>query len=92
MLARTLGRTLDELGQTMSVAEFAEHWEDYRRSPWGERRADIHAALIAQTTANYAGKMRKEAAKLTEFLIDFEKPGEPETELDPATFFGPLLK
>lgn len=92
MLARTLGRTLDELGQTMSAAEFSEHWDDYRRSPWGERRADLHAALVAQTTANYAGKMRKDAAKLTDFLLEFEPRGEAEPEPDPAAFFGPLLK
>lgn len=92
MLARTLGRTLDELGQTMSAAEFADHWSDYRRSPWGDRRADIHAAQISQTIVNWAGKVSKETAQLSDCLLDFEREEEPEVEIDPAAFFGPMLK
>lgn len=92
MLARTLGRTLDELGQTMSAAEFADHWDDYTYRPWGDRRADIRTALLAQQIANYAGKMRKDPAKLTDFLLDFERQPEPESEPDPAAFFGQFLK
>lgn len=84
MLARTLGRTLHELGETMSCNEFMDHWYDYQRNPWGERRADLHAALISQTVANYAGKMRKQAGELKDFLLDFD-PKE-EVEMDPETF------
>lgn len=91
MLARTLGRTLHELGQTMSSSEFADHWQDYVLSPWGEKRDEIHAALISQTIANYAGKVRKDPAELSEFSLRFG-PEEPQKEVDPATFLEQFKK
>lgn len=75
----------------MSAAEFEDHWQDYQHSPWGERRGDIQAALISQTIANYAGKVRKDAAPIKDFLLDFDREPTPDAEPDPAAFFGPFV-
>jgi hypothetical protein len=32
-----MGRTVDELGATMSPQEFLAHHADYHREPWGTR-------------------------------------------------------
>jgi hypothetical protein len=94
MLARTLGRTLDELGRTMSAAEFADHLADYLREPWGDRRADLQAALVSHTVATFAGKTLKDGAPppLSDFLLDFNREAKAPAEPDPASFFGQLLK
>jgi hypothetical protein len=87
-LCRTLGRTLGELGATMSSQEFSVWMDEYAREPWGDNRADLHAAMLGATIANHAGKMRKQPAKLTEFLLDFRRTEEKES--DPAEFFDML--
>lgn len=94
MLARTMGRTLEELGETMSSAEFGDHWLDWVYAPWGDRRADIHAALVCKTVADYAGKTLKEGheTKLEHFLLDFDRDEKLVEEMDPNTFFGSFIK
>lgn len=94
MLARTLGRTLDELGQTISAAEFSGHLADYMHEPWGERRADLRAALVAHTVATFAGKTLKDGAQvpLSDFLLEFDREAKAPAEPDPAAFFGQFLK
>lgn len=52
LLARALGRTLAELGETLSAEEFALWLADYARSPWGPERADVGPAIVASTIAN----------------------------------------
>jgi hypothetical protein len=88
MLARTFCRTLGELGATMTSAEFAEWIEEYIREPWGEYRADLRSAVEAVTVANYAGKMRKEPAQVTDFLLDFDRSQVAVDEIPPEQVFG----
>jgi hypothetical protein len=85
LLARTLGRTLSELHETMSVTEYLMWRDEYARAPWGEERADLQAAVISQTVANFAGRSIKgdEGAKLSEFILDFSGSKEPDVEIDP---------
>lgn len=100
MLARTLGRTLDELGTTMSASEFMAHWDDYRRDPWGGLRDDLNTAHIVKAVANYAGKMRKESIEYADAvdILRYEtdkllNPREHEVaESDPATFLKQIHK
>lgn len=61
-LARTLGRTLEELGETCSAWEFGLHQADYETSPWGPLREDLAAGVIASTLANI--HRSKDAAEL----------------------------
>lgn len=57
-LALRLGRTLEELGDTMTAAEFSLWLEFYREHPWdGEW---LQTGIICATIANYAGKTRAE--------------------------------
>lgn len=48
-LARTLGRTLEELGHTMSAEEFALHVADYEREPWGDERNAMELAAVRRS-------------------------------------------
>jgi hypothetical protein len=83
-----LGRTVAELGQTMSAAEFMDHFDDWARGEWGERRADARAASICQTVASFAGKSLKNNThvKLSDFLLKFETEEDEQLE-DSASFF-----
>ena len=88
----------------MTAAEFSLWAEEYRRSPWGEERDGLHAALVAQTVANFAGKMiNGPPAKLSEFLLDFESDQKPlspqqqaqvvaEEEPDPIAHFKQFMR
>lgn len=59
----------------MSSREFAR-WKAFDRlEPIGEQRADIRAALIAQTVANALGAGKK-PFKLSDFLLQFEADDE----------------
>lgn len=77
----------------MTSAEFSLWIEEYRRSPWGEERDGLHAAIVAKTVADYAGKVRNgSTATLSEFLLDFDTPDpgqavNVETEPDPIKHF-----
>lgn len=55
--------TLEQLGDSMSSAEFSMWLALYKVSPWDERRIDIGFGQVAAAIANYAGKMRKESAE-----------------------------
>jgi hypothetical protein len=77
----------------MDADEFALWAAFYRANPWGEARADLRAAIIASTVANYAGKTRKPEAGLAapaDFIPDFGAAREPEPEPDPLAFFKAL--
>jgi len=90
-LALRLGRTLEELGRTMSAAEFALWLELYREEPWDDSRDDLRAGIIAATVANYAGKVRKEGVQpatpldFMPFVADAgdAEPDEIETDEEP---------
>lgn len=94
MLALRMGRTLEELGNTMSAHEFGLWLELYAQDLWGEMREYERAGVIAATVANYAGMMRgkgSEAAKSTDFmpLSKAQRDAmQEEVEPDPVEFFG----
>jgi hypothetical protein len=70
ILAPHLGKTVAELG-SMTAAEEA-HWiAEYRVNPWGEIRADMRAALVAQMVHNTNAKKPR---KLQDFMLFREKP------------------
>jgi hypothetical protein len=51
-LALALGRTVDELYDTVSAEEF-DRWAEYHSiDPFGEWRADVRSGLIASVIAN----------------------------------------
>ena len=92
MLALRLGRTLAELGATMSSAEFSLWAELYRLDRWGQKSVDemfdYRTGLICATTANFAGKSLAEhagPAKPQDFMPHFQPA--PAEEPDPVTFF-----
>lgn len=92
-LALCLGRTLKELVEGMSAAEF-DMWVAYnRRSPLGPKRGDLQAGIIAATIANYAGRMRgKDAPAATplDFMPLEQRPEPVEEDSDPLAFFRGL--
>lgn len=55
LLARTMGMTLATMDATMSSGEFALHYADYRRNPWGPQRDEFNFAMLASATLNGAG-------------------------------------
>jgi hypothetical protein len=87
-LALRLGRTLDELGRTMSAREFALWLALYRRAPWDDTRADLGFAIVSATIANYAGKVRAKEAKpaAPADFMPFARDPEPEVEEEPDVF------
>lgn len=51
--------------------------------PFGEKRADIRAAIVAQTMANIHRGKNKKAYKLDDFMPQFERPKQaPEQMID----------
>ena len=52
LLARTLGRTLQELADSITAEEYGLWWAEYCRSPWGELRQDTGFGIVAATLAN----------------------------------------
>ena len=52
MLARSLGRTLEELGHTCSAQEFGLWQAAYEAEPWGPFRTELAAGVVASTIAN----------------------------------------
>ena len=71
-----LGCTIQELLTRMSATEYLQWKAYYYLEPFGFERDDYHAALIAQTTANFAGRVKRPIA-LREFMLQ-----KPEPEID----------
>lgn len=92
-LALALGRTLEELGESMSAAEFSMWIARNAKAPIGARRGDLQAGVIAATIANYAGRMRgKDAPPATplDFMPLEQRPEPIEEDSDPLAFFRGL--
>ena len=92
-LALAMGRTLQELGESMTADEFGLWLALYRVDPWGEQRADLRAGIVASTVANYAGMQRSKsagAAKPTDFMPYMGKQDDADVEIepDPMQHFG----
>lgn len=65
-----MGRTLQELGHTMTAREFGLHWAEYTREPWGDYRVDLAGAVVARTLAevNRDREKRAEPFGLADFM------------------------
>jgi hypothetical protein len=88
LLARTLGRTLNELMHTMTAEEFGLWQQSYLQDPWGEERADLRAGIIAATIANVHRGKDTEPYKAADFKPNYSKPKPAETsEESPEQFF-----
>ncbi len=88
-----MGRTLGELAETMSSAEFSTWLELYRREPWDDSRMDLGFGIVASTIANFAGRMRSETAppaRPGDFMPFVERSEEREPEIDPVAYFRAL--
>jgi hypothetical protein len=68
-LALALGKTVTEIEQQMPCRELGEWYAFNSLEPLGEARADLRAALIAFACAAPWSK----SAKLTDFLLDFDR-------------------
>lgn len=84
-----LGRTLAELGATMSSAEFSMWLKLYEMDPW-DAHIDLGFGVLAATVANYAGKMRADGAPDAQpsDYMPLPRPVEVVEEPDPIKFFG----
>lgn len=66
-----MGRTVAELEATLGSGELTE-WLIYSaHEPFGAVRDNLHAAVIAQTIANFSGKI-KTPKELMDFMIEPE--------------------
>ncbi len=68
---------ISDIETKMSAAELMEWMEDYNTEPWGERRADLRAGIIASTVYNMQ-RGRGPAMKASDFMPDFDEK-EPQT-------------
>lgn len=90
MLALRMGRTLGELCDSMSSAEFSLWIEAYKDDRWGGKDEDFRAAVVASTVANFAGKQLANNATTTpqDFMLRYGDQQEVEQEEpDPLAYF-----
>lgn len=90
-LARALGRTLNELGATMSADEFSLHYQDFCLEPWGDARLAVEMAALRSATLR--GPVRNPPG-LQDSLLRFDAPqgAEPAPEMDALDFVAALNK
>ena len=58
----------------MSATEFMQWQVLCSIEPFGDLRADVHAAMLATTISNMSGKSLKTDLQIKDFVIDFIKP------------------
>jgi len=64
------GRTIAEWQEVMSSEEFAEWAAYYEMNPFGPKRADYQAAVIARTIAQ-ANAPKGKTFQLSDFVLEF---------------------
>lgn len=69
--------TVARLSDEMTARELGEWQAMYNISPWGERRADLRAGIIASTIYN-VNITRGKSMKAADFMPDFE-PKKPQS-------------
>ncbi len=74
-MALALGKTVGELSEELSDAEFQEWMSFYRMEPFGEDRADLRAGIIAATIVNVQRGKKGRPVKPTDFM-PYQKAGE----------------
>ena len=63
-----MGRTIDELMNSMTATEFQAWGVYYNEEPFGFEREDYHAGLQCMVIANMSGKVIKGDMPLAKFL------------------------
>lgn len=87
-LARALGRTLHELGATMSAEEFTLHYADFCAEPWGDARLAVEMAALRSAT--YTGAV-KHPPKPDDCLLRWQAPESGAVqEMDPLEFVNAI--
>lgn len=83
---------MQELGETMTAAEFGIWWAEYRREPWGDFRTDLGAGLVAATLANVNRDAKSKPVPFSalDFMPFAREPEPPAAETDPVEFFNAL--
>ncbi len=66
-----MGRTIAELGQSMSAKEYDLWKAEYMIEPWGEERADLRTGTIVQSNL---APHSKEPVKLKDCILSFKEP------------------
>lgn len=87
-LARALGRTLHELGATMSAEEFTLHYADFCTEPWGDARLAVEMAALRSAT--YTGAV-KNPPRIDDCLLRWQSPDAgAAAEMDPLDFVNAI--
>jgi hypothetical protein len=85
-----MGRTVEELQNAMSSAEFGEWIAFYSIEPFGDRIEDLRAGVVASVVANVNRKASTPAYKPLDFIAWAQEPikaGPPTAEAI-ASLFG----
>lgn len=61
----------------LSARQLNELEQFYAQEPFGDRRGDLHAALVASTVAGMAGKTMRSVPKLTDYVLFHAEPPKP---------------
>lgn len=74
---------IDKLLDSLSWSQFVEWKAIYRLDPFGEKRADYRAAVVAFTVASYAAFTKgKDKLKFENFMLNFDRPNDELTVQD----------
>jgi len=87
----SMGWTVPELNERMSAYELTEKKILEQVDPWGPKRADYQAAVIAYVTACCFSGKRKPSFKKILKLFDFEM-AEEQTDEEIAQLFRTIVK
>ncbi|ALB50166.1 DUF4035 domain-containing protein [Cronobacter sakazakii] len=85
-LALRLGRTLDELKQTLTARELRMWIEFDRINPIGDRRGDIQAAQISAAVLNSQGAK----VSMDDVILQWNAPEQEESSAGLEGFFAAL--
>ncbi|EOC0121809.1 DUF4035 domain-containing protein [Cronobacter sakazakii] len=85
-LALRLGRTLDELKQTLTARELRMWIEFDRINPIGDRRGDIQAAQISAAVLNSQGAK----VSMDDVILQWNAPEQEESSVGLEGFFAAL--
>ncbi|EGZ6858233.1 DUF4035 domain-containing protein [Cronobacter sakazakii] len=85
-LALRLGRTLDELKQTLTARELRMWIEFDRINPIGDRRGDIQAAQISAAVLNLQGAK----VSMDDVILQWNAPEQEESSAGLEGFFAAL--
>jgi hypothetical protein len=72
-LALALGRTISEIDNEMSSAEFSDWIQFYSMHPFGSERDNLHAAIIATLIGNANRGKGARPLEIDDFMIMSEK-------------------